>query len=137
MRITQEQLDNWFTYHNDPAKVPLYQAIREAEDNCRKVAWDVLQAIEMDQVHSQPIGDQQLQELFGRINQITKTFAEVIVANCPGCADASAAVRCVRLVRMALNEQLRTRSVGVNHLIYDQILLARFQASAAIALDGK
>jgi hypothetical protein len=29
MKITQEQLDNWFTYHSDLGDIPKYVAIRE------------------------------------------------------------------------------------------------------------
>lgn len=137
MRITQEQLDNWFTYHNDPEKAPKYQAIRAAAENCRKVAGEVFQAVEAEQCHSQPVGKAERVDLYGRVNHVMKTFAEVIVANCPPSADTTAAVRCVRLARMAINEQLSTGTTGANHLIYDQVLLARFQASSAIALDGK
>jgi hypothetical protein len=28
--ITDEQLLNWFTYHDDPAKVPNYKAVNDA-----------------------------------------------------------------------------------------------------------
>ena len=28
--ITKHEIENWFTYHDDPNKVPKYKAIREA-----------------------------------------------------------------------------------------------------------
>lgn len=37
------------------------------------------------------------------INQAAKNFAEVLLANCPGCADRSAAIRLIRDARMTAN----------------------------------
>jgi hypothetical protein len=40
MAITDEQILNWFTYHNDPADVPKFAAINEAAINLAKVIRD-------------------------------------------------------------------------------------------------
>ena len=40
---------------------------------------------------------------FAAINQAAKNFAEVILQNCPSCADRSAAIRSIRDARMTAN----------------------------------
>lgn len=61
--LTDEQIEHIFTYHNDPAAIPRYQAVREA----------------------------------------AKELARVIVAQCPPCADTSAAIRKLRESVMTAN----------------------------------
>lgn len=36
-RFTDQQLDNWFTYHSDPEDVPKYVEVREAAKVLAKV----------------------------------------------------------------------------------------------------
>jgi hypothetical protein len=67
MAITQEQLENWFTYHAPSAEqLPRYQKIRQSG---------------MD-------------------------FAADVVANCPDCADTTAAVRKIREAVMTANQAI-------------------------------
>ncbi len=40
---------------------------------------------------------------FAAINQAAKNFAEVVLQNCPGSADRSAAIRLIRDARMTAN----------------------------------
>ena len=48
---------------------------------------------------------------FAAINQAAKNFAEVVLQNCPGSADRSAAIRLIRDARMTANA-----SVALNGL---------------------
>ena len=40
---------------------------------------------------------------YAAINQAAKNFAEVVLQNCPSCADRSAAIRLIRDARMTAN----------------------------------
>jgi len=73
---------------------------------------------------------------FERISAACKRFHDELVAVCPPSADLSAAIRCVRLARMAANEAVavphaRSRCA---HIAEEQLTLARWQACAAVAL---
>jgi hypothetical protein len=48
---------------------------------------------------------------YAAINQAAKNFAEIVLANCPGSADRSAAIRLIRDARMTANA-----SVALNGL---------------------
>jgi hypothetical protein len=75
-----------------------------------------------------------LQGLFAHINERVKAFYDAILEQAPASADRSAAERCCRLARMLAVD------VGHQHrlmsLARDQIMLARMQACAAIALNS-
>jgi hypothetical protein len=80
--------------------------------------------------------------LFKRIAEATKAFALIVNDVAPGSADKSAAIRCLRLARMAANEALLAQRHGeaseAAHFMVmatDELFKARWQASAAIALD--
>ena len=77
-------------------------------------------------------------ESFGLINDACKHFADEISAVCPPSADRSAAERCVRLARMLANEAvivpLFEQKTKTLELAQDQLMLARMQACAAVAL---
>lgn len=67
MKISQEQLNNWFSYHApDAAQQNVYLELRAA----------------------------------------AKDFAELIVANCPECADTTVAVRKIREAVMVANQAI-------------------------------
>lgn len=131
--MTPDQLDNWFTYHKPtPETAPKYQAIRDAEFECHKLAG------------SYTMGDYfASREDCDVVNATLRAFAEVIDANAPDSADKTAAIRCVRLARNALNEHIMSCVLGfpvhVNMLAEAsrQLVLARFQANSAIACGGK
>lgn len=77
-------------------------------------------------------------ESFGLINDACKHFAAEISAVCPPSADRSAAERCVRLARMLANEAvilpLFEQKLTTLELAQDQLMLARMQACASVAL---
>lgn len=127
--MTPEQLDNWFTYHPPTEETaPRYKAVRAAELRC---AMDLDDAIADD-------CDRSIR--FDRVNKATRTFAEVIDANAPDCADKSAAIRCVRLARNAANEAIVAEPDHAGDLRVmcgQNLTAARFQANSAIACNGK
>lgn len=124
------QLDNWFTYHAPTEETrPKYDAIRAAEQACQEFATKVSCAAA---------------DYFDRCTDVYRAFAEVILANAPPSADRSAAIRCVRLARMATNESAvewrKTGGAGstqeldrLDELATQNITMARWQANAAIA----
>jgi len=132
MSFTKEQLDNWFTYHAPTEKTaPKYAAIREAEESAHIILRDL---------RANP--DNAAGWSYADINRTCRKFAEVIDANCPDSADKSAAIRCVRLARNALNEYLTATKApidveGVLNIATDQARMARWQANSAIACGGK
>lgn len=119
-------LDALFTYvPPDERTGPLHARLRDAERAC---AEQVMIALDSP-------GPQ-----FTAINDACRTFAHVINETCPESADKDAAIRCVRLARMAANESLiapRTVPIAqLRHQCFDNLRAARWQASAAIALSG-
>lgn len=136
MSLTTDQLDNWFTYHppTDEQK-PKYAAIRDAELRCRDL-----------EKHGTVTHD--------RVNATLRDFVGVIDAHAPDSADKTAAIRCVRIARNALNEalvlcdivanaaapSLRGQAAVIDVLLDEagrQLCLARWQANSAIACGGK
>ena len=104
---------------------PRYQRIRAAETACSSAI-------------SHNIYDHQvsLQLRFQRIAEACQALHTELIAVCPPSADLSAAVRCVRIVRMAANEavaQPHSRDRCAT-LAADNLALARWQACAAVAL---
>jgi len=139
-------LDTLFTYHAPTAEqAPKYLAIRQAETEAR----DVIATI-----HANLIGhyiEKVTPATYASVNDACKQFARAVCDNCPGSADTSAAVRCIRLARNAMNEVIaghlaneeRGDIFDVDYLKHilgmagDELLKARWQASSAIALEGK
>jgi hypothetical protein len=135
--LTTEQLDNWFTYHlPTDEQIRKYDTIRNTEIKC---IMDITQAtfenVDIDKLHEV-------------INNSTRCMAEVIDANAPDCADKTAAIRCVRLARMAWNEWAQELyrkesdrrwhdTEGLFVLAEQELIKARWQACAAIACGGK
>jgi len=78
---------------------------------------------------------------FEPVRQAFLAFATVINETCPESADKTAAIRCVRLARNAVNEWLcqarrRTTSKHLLELAHDELMKARWQANASIALEA-
>lgn len=134
MPMTNEQRDNWFTYHAPTDETaPKYAAIRAAEEMCR---------------HGLTMGiglvDEPPHVRFGHINEACRTFALVIDEQAPDAVDPrhddkSAAIRCVRLARNAANEAV-IDPAGAGRLqavAFTEIQKARWQANAAIACGGR
>ena len=136
--MTQDQIDNWFTYHAPTDETaPKYQAIRDAEQAC---------ITDITQTHYEVGGD--IAQVYKYINLNTRHFAEVIDANAPDSADKTAAIRCVRLARNLFNEwatqiakPTAERSWSDPRFLFSaaelELVKARFQANGAIACGGK
>ena len=122
--------DHFIHHAQTPETSPRYAAIREAEEGCHAL---------IAFFSSRPV----VQQDFMQVNSTLLTFAQVIDANAPDSADKTAAVRCVRLARNALNEHVASCLLGfpvhMNMLAEAtrQIVLARWQANSAIACGGK
>jgi len=83
-----------------------------------------------------------LQALYAHISHRLRSLHEAIIEHAPASADRSAAERCCRLAWMLASEAVTTANVHgdigegrrLMSLAHDQIMLARMQACAAIAL---
>lgn len=119
-----EQLDAWFKYHPPtPETAPKFAAIGKAySDSVDVFVWALEQTVREPQV-------------FNEVSRVLRTFVETIDTVCPSCADASAAVRCVRLARNGMNDILMRKDTSLS-FVYDQLLAAKFQANSAIACAG-
>ena len=128
-------LDTLFTYHAPTAETaPKYGRLRRAEADCQVLIAAVLGGSGARDV-----------EVYGDITAAFRAFAEVIAEVCPDGPDKSAAIRCVRLAHMALNELARGGTsiqptyglpefVKLELIAEQQTLFARWQACAAVAL---
>ena len=137
MPLTTEQLDNWFTYHapTDDQRVR-YVALTSMERDCT----ELLTMPGLTHV---------------QVNYRLRNFVELIDANAPDCADKTAAIRCVRLARNAMNEAIM-QAVRSEHpathclwvcdhdavslpcrIAIHELIKARWQANSAIACGGK
>lgn len=137
---TPELLAHWFTFAppSSPGEAEKHVAIRDAETACAAAISEAITG-----------GD------FAAVGSACFTFATVINEQCPESADKSAAIRCVRIARMAANEAvLQARKIGpatterqasdlaiaanqCGGLALQHLTLARYQASSSIALGGR
>jgi len=132
--MTEEQLDHWFTYHPPTDETsPKYAAIAAAEI--------ALALIFRDQTHLVDAGES---PNFQEITYAIRGYADVINRDAPDSADKTAAIRCVRLGRMAANECLvaikdcrKMAAIELSKLAQAEWTKARWQACAAIACEGK
>lgn len=105
---------------------PRYKRIRDAEAACAA-------SIEEDITTY----DVPPQARFERVSAACKRFHDELIAVCPPGADLSAAIRCVRLARMAANEAIAQPAYRQRRhadIAADQLTLARWQACASVAL---
>lgn len=136
--MTQEQRDNWFTFHPPTDETaPKYAAIRDAEIG---FIANVTQA-------SYEVGSDTAQ-LYREINRSALQMADVIDANAPDSDDKTAAIRCVRLARNLFNEWATQRALPKERQVWSDITIlfshaeielckARMQACGAIACGGR
>ena len=125
-----EQLDVWFTYHPPTEEtLPKYKAIAAAVQGLRDAVH------EARQMPHDP-GAMAPEEAFELVTNAARAFVEAIDANCPPCADATAAVRCVRLCRNAANDLLCGWAEQAHDLFMLNLHQARYQANSAIACGG-
>ena len=126
-----EQLDVWFTYHQPTEETaPKYKAIAAAVQGLRDAVY------EARQMPHEP-GTRAPEEAFKLVTDAARAFVETIDSVCPPCADATAAVRCVRLCRNAANDLLCGQTAQVYHdLFMLNLHQARYQANSAIACGG-
>lgn len=133
MPLTPDQRDNWFTYHAPtPETAPKYTAIRDAEECAASCMTALLNG-----------GGAATHDV---VNARCRAFAETIDALAPDSADKSAAIRCVRLARNAMNEALVVASkFGPEDALViilvreaaSELRRARWQANSAIACGGR
>ena len=126
MPMTDEQRDNWFTYHAPTDETaPKYAAIRAAEARAVETITMAL--------------DEGRGAAYDLINEACRAFAMVIDEQAPDSADKGAAIHCVRLARNAANEAV-IDPAGAGRLqavAFTEIQKARWQANAAIACGGR
>ncbi len=109
---------------------PKYAALRESEEAARVVISNIYMKYDAVDFEDKKVQ----QECYTTVNASCKAFAEVCEANCPPSADLSAAIRCIRLARMLVNEDVSQQEFYRDELALQQLELARMQASSAIAL---
>lgn len=140
--LSPDQLDNWFTYHPPTEETaPKYAAIRSAEDRVQRhfAALRARLAFDGSNQGEHPLT---VDDCAG-VNVLTRAFVEVIDANAPDGDDKSAAIRCVRIARNAMNEWVMSRVAGFPLHIDSaaeatrQLVMARWQANGAIACGGR
>lgn len=139
MPLSPAQLDHWFTYHPPTDETsPKYEAITAAQ---RQASWLAIEIAVPPYACNAGTHD--------TVNRLLRDFVEVIDANAPDSADKTAAIRCVRIARNALNEFVAMKIAGQGptptpmpsqeliRLATDELIKARWQANSAIALGGK
>ena len=122
-----QQLDSWFIYHPPTSETtPKFEAI----DEQYRLAVEVFVfALERRSTGTLDPG------VFEAVSRQLRAFVETIDEVCPSSADASAAVRCVRLARNGMNDILMNKQASLS-FVYDQLIAAKFQANSAIATGG-
>ena len=137
MPFTPEQLDNWFTYHPPTeGQKPAFAAIAAMERDCAEML------TKPGLTHNQ-------------VNAMLRRFVEMIDALAPDSADKTAAVRCVRIARNAINEAIMQAARSehpASHCLWvcehdlvslpcriavHELIKARWQANSAIACGGR
>lgn len=136
--MTQDQIDNYFTYHAPtPETAPKYGKITARERNC----W-----ISIQQGVYENLGDAALHKL---INEECKAFALLIEELVPEGDDKSRAIQHVRLARNAFNEAIKAQhhfptSSALSHRTLQwfwtigetELVKARWLANSGIACNG-
>jgi hypothetical protein len=144
--LTPDQLDNWFTYHPPTEETaPKYAAVRAAEEDCHVTIGHLFskgpngpQVWDPEQVNVVLMGGNKALG-YAEVNRATRALAEAIDANAPDSADKSAAIRCVRLARNAMNEAIATSNYpeSLRSCAHENLRMARWQANSAIAGGGR
>lgn len=134
--MNEDQIRHWFTYHAPTDEnIKDYDEIREAVKKCEVGIARVFRSTDQFKDRQVP---------FSIIGDACLRLALTINKVCPDSADKTAAIRCVRLSRMAANEALLLTYNGVQEtqpLAFNEALRqftselqkARWQANAAIA----
>ncbi len=131
--IEEAEMDRLFTYHPPTdEKAARHKAVNDA---AAELSLAVVYVASVLDPYKQPQATQA--ELFGIIGTKTRTLYRAIMDNCPGSADRSAALRCVRLVRNELNGWVTGGGAGLSSraMLKYEIRKARYQANSAIALE--
>lgn len=140
-------LDHLFTYHPPtPETQPKYAAIAHGYKACLGIIRESLEGVAKSD---------DLQHHFNEITGACRGFADIINVMAPDSADKTAAIRCLRIARMAANETalvmgharadipdeeaealfVQIRQLAV--LCENELVKARWQANAAIACGGR
>lgn len=134
--MTEEEIKHWFSYHPPTDEtMAKYEEIRDMVKHCEETIATLLRSTAQFQDR---------QAAFKIVGEALYKVALTIFRVCPECADRTAAIRCVRLSRMAINEALVLIFNGVSDkhpLAFNEALRqftselqkARWQANAAIA----
>jgi hypothetical protein len=110
---------------------PKYAEIREAEQKAANACMNAIYNITDSRAPAMSTPDR-----FRLVNDGCRAFYEAITQHAPPSADTSAALRCVRLARMAANEAIHPASSrdDLFRVCTDNLRAARWQACAAVAL---
>jgi hypothetical protein len=128
---TQEQIDHWFGFH-PPTEVtkPIFDALDAAAEVCRLSVQDA----------TFPSAEVPKAARFAAVAVSVQTFAQAINKAAPESADKTAAIRCLRLARMAANRAINAKGAAGDRVALralDEIDGAHWNASAAVACGGK
>jgi hypothetical protein len=123
--LSQEQLDNWFDWHEaTPVTGLLYAAVWQAE---AALSSAIKVSLEQEGLT--------LDDRRAICRQAAKAFTACLDASAPDGADKTAAIRCARIASAAVQEALGApeSATGLLILAAQEILKARWQACLAIA----
>ena len=98
----------------EPKELRDYRLKREKDyETCGQVARTMTSAEILAELFTyHPPTEAQLPK-YAAINQAAKNFAEVVLQNCPGSADRSAAIRLIRDARMTANASIALNGLSI------------------------
>lgn len=155
MMLTSAQIDDLFTYvPPDEKRAAAHGAINAAAGEVSNtlvfITDQLLEITGGSHWRGNPaFSPQAFSPLFGILTESCKQFAIIANQNCPPSADLAASIRCIRLVRNAMNELIcRARAArgyplvnieddNLLRIARDELCKARWQANAAIALTAQ
>lgn len=120
--------------------LPIYQQIRLAQSSSEECFREVVAALVARGTSRS--GDRA--SAWKKIADISRSFYDVVMLNCPESGDREDAVRNIRIAKMYANEVVKNSNIqacSYDTLLLDEackhLLLARFFANASVALNDE
>ncbi len=128
---TTEQIEHWFGYHPPTDQtLPVFETLDKGAEECRTAVKNAIQS---------PTAT--TKDRFAAIGAATKSFSLLLNGASPEGVDKAAAIRCLRMARMAANRAVLTLEPTEKQryatMARDDIDRAWFNASGAVACGGK
>lgn len=101
----------------EKTQAPIERELREARRAFNRADCGQVRAISAEEIVAEFFKYHAPNEItipkYAAINQAAKNFAEVVLANCPGGADRSAAIRQIREARMTANAAIALNGLSL------------------------